>query len=298
MLDWDDLQFFLAVARHGTLSAAARALRVTQPTVGRRISAFEARLGTLLFERSGVGLTLSAVGRALLVHAEHMHDHALYAETLATGRSAGVSGSVRITAAEWVARSLLGPLLGPLLARHPGLTIELIADPRHLSLVKREADLALRASRFTHPEIVQREVARLQFGLYASDAYLARYGMPSFAHGCAGHQFIQMTDGLANLADYEWLPALAPNARVSVRTNGREPMATMALAGLGITCLPRFLGDATKGLRRIATPTPSPERKLWLGVHRAARATPRVRATLDFLSDALRGLDTALAPPS
>ena len=296
MLDWDDLRFFLAVVREGTLSGAARVLGVTQPTVGRRVAGCEARLGALLFERTPAGLLPSETGRSMLAHAEQMEAHALFAENLATGRSAGVSGSVRITATEWAARSLIGPALGPLLDRHRGLSVELLADARHLSLLKREADVALRASRFTHADVVQHAVAPLAFGLYASDGYLARYGTPDFTTGCEGHALITMTDGLAKLADYEWLPALTDKARVVVRTNGREPMATMALAGFGIACLPRFLGDATPGLRRLSTPAAIPSRKLWLGVHRAARATPRVRAVVDFLTQTLRGLARALDP--
>lgn len=296
MLDWDDLRFFLAVARHGSLSRAAGVLGVTQPTVGRRLHACEQRLGVQLFDRLPAGLALSDVGRALLPSAEQMEAQALYAESLASGRGTGVTGTVRITAAEWVVRSLIGPALGPLLARHPALTVELVADPRHLSLVKREADVALRASPFTHPDVVQRAVAPLAFALYASDGYLARRGAPDFAAGCEGHTFIEMTDGLANLADYEWLPQLARRARVAVRTNGREPMATMALAGLGIACLPRFVGDALPGLRRLATPAPAPARKLWLGAHRAARKAPRVRAVIGFLTETLRGLSHVLDP--
>ena len=296
MLDWDDLRFFLAVARHGSLSSAARVLVVTQPTVGRRINACERQLGAQLFERTPAGLMLSEVGRAVLPQAEQMEVHALHVENVATGRSVGVSGTVRITAAEWATRSLIGPVLGPLLARHPSLTVELSADARHVSLVKREADIALRASKFTHSDVVQRAIAPLAFGLYASDSYLARCGMPDFRTGCAGHTFIQMTDGLANLADYDWLPKLTGRARVAVRTNGREPMASMALAGIGIACLPRFVGDATAGLRRLTTPTTAPPRKLWLGVHRAARATPRVRTVATFLSEAVRGLAHALDP--
>jgi DNA-binding transcriptional LysR family regulator len=288
MIDWNDLQFCLAVARHGTLSAAAKTLKVTQPTVGRRIAAFEQRLGAKLFVRSPHGWSLSEVGSAVLQHAEHMQAHALSAENLATGRDAGVVGQVRITSSEWMICSVLGPALAPYLARHPALCLELIADTRHLSLVKREADIALRPSRFTHKEIVQREVGVIAFGLYASESYLARHGLPDFSRGCAGHVFVNATGDMNNLVDYEWLPPLAASARVAVRTNGRQPMASMAAAGIGITCLPRCMGDAMPALRRLETPAPDPERQLWVGVHRAARTTPRIRVALGFITESLR----------
>lgn len=298
MIDWSDLQFCLAVARYGTLSAAARAMRVTQPTVGRRIAAFEQKLGATLFVRTPRAWKLSEVGSAVLRHAEHMQAHALSAEMLAAGRDVGVVGRVRVTASEWMIFSVLSPALAPYLARHPGLCVELIADTRHLSLVKREADIALRPSEFAHKEIVQRKVGLLSFGLYASESYLSRYGQPDFARGAPGHVLVTATDDMNNLADYEWLPPMAANAHVAVRTNGREPMARLAAAGIGIACLPRYLGDGLPGLRRLDTPTASPVRQLWLGVHRAARTTPRVRVALGFITDTLNKLRHLLHPTS
>lgn len=296
MTDWDDFRFFVAVARHGSVSGAARVLKVAQPTVGRRIAAFEKRLGAQLFVRSVAGWKLSEVGRSMLVHGERMEEQAHSAELLATGRDLGIDGKVRITASEWLTRSVLGPAVGPFLAQHTGLSLELVADARHLNLVRREADIALRPSRFTHEDVSQREVAVMEFGLYASDTYLTRRGMPDFARGCEGHEIVAMTDDMGHIPDGEWLALLADRARIVIRTNGREPMATMAAAGVGLTCLPRFLGDATPGLRLLPTPGPAPHRQLWVGVHRAARSTPRIRATLTFLTDCFARLRPALRP--
>lgn len=295
-MDWDDLRYFLAVARHGTVTAAARSLAVAQPTVGRRIAAFEDRLRAKLFVRTPAGWGLTAVGRGMLAHAERMEDHALSAETLAAGRDAGLDGNVRISASEWVIRSILGPALAPLVARHPSLSLELVAEARHASLVRREADLAIRPSKFSHQDVVQRQIGTIEFGLYASDGYLARHGMPDFAAGCAGHVLIAMTDDVGNVADREWLPPITSRARVAVRTNGREPMATMAAAGMGVTCLPRYVGDGTPGLRLLPTPTPAPRRSLFIGVHREARTTPRVRATLHHIAESFGLLGRALCP--
>jgi DNA-binding transcriptional LysR family regulator len=296
MLDWDDLRFFLAVARAGSLSAAARVLEVAQPTVGRRISAFERALGAKLFAATPTGQVLSATGRRLLVHAERMERDALAAERVASGRDSGLSGRIVLTATEWVIRSVLAPLLPPFVADHPAIELELSADARHLNLVQREADIAIRASRFEHRDIVQRKLALVSFGLYASDAYLAKHGAPDFARQCQGHTFVAMSESLGKVPDVAWLPSVAAKARVAVRTNGREPMATLAGAGIGIACLPRFIGDATPGLRWLPTPGPGPERQLWLGVHRDARAVPRVSACVTFLGENIRRLESALAP--
>jgi DNA-binding transcriptional LysR family regulator len=296
MLDWDDLRYFLAVARAGSLSAAARALAVAQPTVGRRISAFERRLGARLFVATPAGQTLSATGRRTLQHAEQMEQDALAAERILTGRDAGLSGPVCITASEWLIQSVLGPLLAPLAARYPELQLELLAEARHLSLSRREADIAIRPSRFEQQEVVQREIAIIAFGLYASDAYLAQHGTPEFERQCEGHALIGMSAALGKVPDVDWLPRVAARARVVVRTNGREPMAKMAAAGIGIACLPCFVGDATPGLRRLPAPGPVPERQLWLGVHRDARAVPRVKASAAFLSESIARLRPALRP--
>jgi DNA-binding transcriptional LysR family regulator len=297
MVDWDDLRFFLAVARHGTMSAAARALKVAQPTVGRRIGAFEERLGARLFVRSSVGWKLSPAGQGILAHAQEMEARALAAETVAAGRDVGLSGVVRVTASEWMVESVLGPRLGPLLARHPSLAIDLLAEPRHLNLSRREADIAVRPSRFPHLEVFQREAAVVRFGLYASDDYLVRHGMPDFATGSPGHLLVAAGEQMgSSIVDVEWLPALVGKGRVAVRANGRMAMAGIAAAGMGLVCLPCFLGDATSGLRRLSTADPGPRRQLWLGVHRSARAIPRVRAAADFIVEVLSRLRKVLDP--
>ena len=173
------------------------------------------------------------------------------------------------------------------MATHPELELELLADARHLSLMRREADIALRVSRFEDGEVVQRKVGVIGFGLYASDAYLARHGMPSFAAGCPGHRLVEMSKSLDKVPDVEWLPGLTFAAHAVLRTNGREAMARLAKAGVGMACLPRVVGDRTAGLRLLRVPAGAPERALWLGVHRDARKVPRIRATAAFLTDAL-----------
>jgi DNA-binding transcriptional LysR family regulator len=298
MLDWDDVRYFLAVSREGSLSRAARVLGVAQPTVGRRISALQSRLGAKLFVPTASGQALSASGRRLLPHAERMELESLAAERATSGRDAGLRGRVRVTASEWLIGSVLSPMLLPFVTLHPELELELLADVRHLSLVRREADVAIRPSRFEQQAVVQRELAVVGFGLYASDAYLLERGAPDFARGCEGHRLIAMSEALTKIPDWAWLPELTANARVVMRSNGREPMARLAAAGVGLACLPRFLGDATPGLRLLATPSPRPERKLWLGAHRDVRAIPRVKATLTFLSAGFGRLRPLLCPPS
>ncbi|HYH97056.1 LysR family transcriptional regulator [Hyalangium sp.] len=296
MLDWDDLRIFLAVARCGSLSAAARELKVSQPTVGRRIQAFERRLGARLFRRTPGGYALSAVGETVRSHAERMEQDALALERAATGRDAGLEGPMRITASEWLAVRVLGPALVPFMKQHPAITLEIVADVRWLSLPKSEADIAFRPAAFTHREVFQRKVARIAFGLYASGEYLAQHGVPDFQNACSGHSLIAMSNGQTPIADLPWLAKIASKARVVARSNGREAQAAMAAEGGGIACLPRLLGDSTPNLRLLAPPTPPPERTLWLGVHRETRTVPRVRALIAFATRMFQSLAPRLNP--
>lgn len=296
MFDWDDLRYFLVVARTGSLSRAARQLGVTQPTMGRRMACFEETLGANLLVRTPEGQKLTPMGQRLLEHAERMEAQALAVERSASGRDAGVRGRLCINASEWVVDRVLSPLVGPLLEQHPALELELTADTRHVNLVRREADIAIRPSSFPHQDIVQRQVGRLAFGLYASDAYLARYGHPDFDVHLGDHRLIAMSEDLRRVPELGWLPKFAHHLVVVARSNGRLPMATLAACDVGLTVLPRFVGDATPRLRLVPTPIPGPVLPLWLGYHRDVRRTPRVKTAVAFLVAALERLQPALCP--
>lgn len=293
-MNWDDLRFFLVVARHGTLSAAARELKVTQPTVGRRIAALERRLGARLFARSSAGFLLTASGGRALAFAERMEHDAMGAERQLDGRDEGVVGSVRITASEWLVSSVLASLLRPLLSEHPKLSIELVADARHLNLARREADIALRPRRFEQPGAFQRSVGQLGFALYAERSYLNALGVPRHGDG-RGHVLIGMSEATGDVAR-TWLESALPHAARSVKTNGRDAMLALARSGVGLACLARIVGDAAPELQRVDLSPPMPSPTLWLGTHRDARETPRVRAVVSHLTEQLRSLAHRLDP--
>lgn len=292
MLDWDDLKFFLAVARHGSRSAAARVLHVAQPTVGRRLTALERRLGARLI----AGGQLTATGQRMLHHAERMELDALAAERIGAGRDVGVRGKVTVTGSEWLVQRVLARAVAPLLAVHPSLEVDLRADTRPLNLARREADVAVRPARFDQQEIIQREVAVLAFGLYASDGYLAERGLPDFVAGAPGHALVAMSESLATIVDVDFLPRVASRGHIVARTNGRESMATLVAAGVGLAVLPRLVGDAIPGLRLLPTPVEPPRRSLWLGVHRDVRSVPRVKAVAAHLASELGRLRPVLNP--
>jgi len=293
-MNWDDLRFFLVLARHRTLSSAARELRVAQPTVGRRISALERRVGAELFVRSSSGFSLTPSGTRALGFAQRMEQDALAAERRLAGRDVGVRGSVSITASEWLVTSVLAPSVGSLLALHPELRIELVADTRHLNLARREADIALRPRRFEQAGVVQRATCKLAFALYATHAYLATRGMPAYGRG-AGHTLVAMSDETGDAAR-AWLAAALPDAVPSFKTNGRDAMLALARGGSAIACLARVVGDRAADLQRVALSPQPPTPRLWLGFHRDVRETPRVKAVVAHLTERLRAMAPSLCP--
>lgn len=292
-LDWDDLRYLLALSRHGTLTAAAAVLGVTQPTVGRRLAALERQLRARLFRSTPQGAELTAVGEMLVRRAAHMEEEALEATRLASGRDEGVAGRLSITASEWLVARVLGPGLAGLLRAHPGLRVDLVASARWANLARGEADIALRPAAFQQQAVFQREVARIGYGLYAGSDYLRARGRPDLARRAQGHALVTMDEDVPT-ADGPWLREVVGEAAVVARTNGREGLAAMAAAGLGLACLPRLVGDRTPGLERLEPSVPAPERRLWLGVHRDVRNLARIRAAVTHLTGLFRELQPVL----
>lgn len=288
MLEWDDLRFVLAVARHGSLTAAARVLGVTQPTMGRRLEHLEARLDVTLFERTATGVGLNALGTSLLGLAEQMEQVALGAERRIATRDTGLDGLVRITTLEWIGHHVLAPVLAGFCRLHPGVTVELITADRVFSLTRHEADIALRSTRFEQEGLVERRVGVSPRGLYASDAYLAERGVPDYAAGCPGHTLISVGEIAGTLPHLHWLrDHLAPQARVALRSNSIDVHAAAARAGAGLAVLPLALGDHMPGLVRLSPPEPPPTREFWLGFHEDLRHTQRVRKLVTYIASEL-----------
>ncbi len=296
MIDrWDDLRFLLALAREHTLIAAATALRVSQPTVGRHISSLEKKLGIPLFEKTPEGYRLSDAGQALVVQAERIEEVVVAADRAAASGTRRMRGSVKLTAPEWVCGTVLAPALARFAQRHPEVTVELIAEARWLNLPRGESDLAIRSARFEHPGVLQRRVALAELGLYATPDYLKARGVPDLAAGSPGHRFVTMTDD-AGKGDAPWLKAYGSAAQVSARANGRLLLASLAAGGGGLALLQRLVGDATPGLTRLDVSPLPPPRELWLGMRPDARAIPRVRAVAEFVTAALEAFAAKLAP--
>lgn len=267
-LDWDDLRVFLELARAGSLSAAARSLRLSHATVGRRLAALESALGRSLMERRPDGYVLTEEGESVRALAEAMDERA-QAIRRREGDDAGLSGTVRLTMTQALADIFLIPRLGPLRAANPSLNLEIIVDNRTLSLARREADLAIRLARPQRGDLVGRRLATLGYGLYAAPD--------------APDTLIAYDESMAELPEALWLDRHGGGRRVAFRSNSVQGQLAAAVAGFGTAFLPCMLADGVPGLERHPLPGPPLTREAWLLVHRDRREVPRVRTVIEHL---------------
>ena len=296
MLDWDDIRFFLSIARHGNLSAAARELHVSQPTVGRRLASLEANLGVRLLDRTPEGYVLTLAGTDVHEKAERLESEAQSLERTVGGRDTRLSGTVRVTCAETMAAHILAPCFAALQQQHAGVVVELIPDPRELSLSMREAELSVRLTQPSQHDLIVKRIGSLAFGLYASPAYLERHGDLDFESGCAGHRLIAQLDDIQDAPQFQWLADLTPRATIAFRTSSHEAAVSAAVHGSGLACLGRFRADHEQGLTRFVPSLPAPTAGIWLVVHKDNRHTTRIRAVMTHISDWIRSQRGALMP--
>ncbi|MBK1865873.1 LysR family transcriptional regulator [Aestuariivirga sp. YIM B02566] len=295
-MDWDDLKIAHAVARHGSLSAAARALGSTQPTVSRRLNALERRLGVKLFEREAGGLTPGPLLTTLLEPLDEMDELAGAVERRIAARDTGLKGTITLTSLAWFGDDVLAPLLAQFCIRHPDVIIDLINDPRRFNLSRREADVAVRVGNFDQGDLVERKVADVSYGLYASETYVRRHGQPDFARKGADQHVVALNPSPIKVVPIEWLKAMLPRAAIVLRTNGVQSHVAALEAGEAMAALPRVIGDRRPGLVRFATPIPEPSQPVKIGVHADLRDTPRIRSVIDFLVQELKLMAPELNP--
>ncbi len=280
-MEWSDVRIFLAVMRGGSYGEAARLLGVSHPTVGRRIKALEDEAEQALFRRTSEGLVLTDAGDSVLALAESMENSALAMERRLAGNHERLEGILRISSAEWFAGHVLAPVLTELARRHPAVVPEVIGSYRLLNLARREADVAFRLVPFTEPDIVQRRLMSISYGLYGS-AESARM----MEDDPASVGLILMNTAQSHFPDVAWLLDRFPSSRRVFTSTSRAVQAQMCLRGMGIAVLPRPLGDATSGLQRIDLPDQPPGRDIWVGYHHDLRHMDRLRAMLD-IADAM-----------
>ncbi len=276
-LDWEDIRYFVALARHGTLSATARDLRVNHATVARRIASLERLVGRALFDRRARGYRLTAEGKSLLIDAKAM-DEAALSVLRRSDRGTELSGLVRLAAGRVLAERFLIDRLRGFHQRYPAIDLEVIGGSRVVSLAKREADVALRYGSPRDSDLVARRVATITFGLYASPAYRDKLK--------AGEAptFIGFTEDDDFIAESKWLNQQFGDQRFSFRTGSQTTQAAAARADYGIALLPRYIVSAHEpGLVEVSLGGRLPERDVWLLIRRDLAKVPRVRAAADYL---------------
>lgn len=285
---WDDLRYFLAVARSGTLSGAARDLGVNHSTVFRRIGALEEHIGSRLFERLPRGYALTAAGEDMVDHAERIEDEMNALGRKLLGRDQEMHGEVRVTTVEEILK-LIAPHLRCFHDAHPGITLVLDTDQRLLSLGRREADVAIRpGARADEPDVAGRRICGLHANVYAARSYLDSRGEPENPDDLDGHDLITFGRPTKRTAIYQWLTTHAPNSRVVFESHSMLGTFEAAKAGLGIAVLPSFMSDVEPSLVRLfETSMDQSSHGLWLLVHKDLRQTARVRAFVDFVTKAL-----------
>ena len=294
MLDWDDLRFFLALARHGSLLSAAKALNVSQQTVGRRVTSLEANLGVRLLNRTPDGYVLTLSGEELRAKAERLEAEIITVEGDISGRDTQFAGLVRVTCAETVAAHILSPSFAELRARYPDVTVELIPNPRELSLAMREADISVRLRLPQQQDLIVRKIGTLAFGLYATRGYLEAHGALDFEDGCSGHDIITQIDDNQEMTQTSWLTDLASRARVGMQTSSHEAAVLATANGGGLACLACFRADREERLVRMEVPYDPPVADIWLMVHKDNRDNPRIRIVLTHITDCVRKIHLEL----
>lgn len=287
-MEWSDVRIFLAVLRSGSYGEAARRLGVSHPTIGRRIKVLEDEAGQALFRRTSDGLVLTDAGDGIVSAAEAMEQSALSMERRLLGNHERLEGILRIGCADWFAAYVLAPVFMALIGQHPAVVPEVIAGYRLSDLARRDVDIAFRIVPFTEPDVVQRRLMSMPYGLYGSPATLKQ-----MADDPASVGLIVMNEAQSHFPDVAWMRDRFPGARLAFASTSRSVQAQMCLRGAGLAVLPRPLGDATAGLLRVDTGEAPPSRDVWVGYHRDLKRMDRLRALIEIADAMLSTPDQA-----
>jgi DNA-binding transcriptional LysR family regulator len=278
----------LATAEEGSLSAAARALNSTQPTLGRQVTGLEEALGVTLFERAGRSFEMTSAGHDLLEHVQAMGDAASRISMVASGQSQDVAGRVTITASELMAAGFLPPVMRKLRQEAPGIEIEIVASDKVEDLTRRHADIAIRHVRPDQPDLIARQLSDLNAGFYASADYIRAHGRPVTTDDLSGHQFLGPRDAKMMLSILAGYGIAIHEDQFVLRTDSGVVMWEMMRAGIGIAVLPDNLWPQTDGIEPVFRDLAKISFPVWLATHRELRTSRRIRIVFDALADAFK----------
>lgn len=291
-VDWDDLRFVLALTRRHTLAKTAESLGVTHTTVGRRVRAIEARLGTRLFDRTPDGFLATPAGQDLAATAERVEAEVLAAEGRVLGQNAQLKGALRVSTMDMLYCGFQD-LFASFVRRYPNVELTVTTPLDRVSLTRREADVALRLTNQPPEHLVGRRVGRVQFAVYAARSLVEKVGQDA---GLGAFPWIGWDERLDNRWFDGWLAQHAPGARIVARFDDSGRAREHAVrGGLGVHFLACFEGDALPGVVRISDVLTEFAHDLWLLTLRDLRTTRRVRAFLDHMSQSFATCQERLA---
>jgi DNA-binding transcriptional LysR family regulator len=290
MLDWNDLRYFLAIAREGSMLGAAKALSVNQSTVQRRLAVLEEGIGGKLIERHPTGYRLTDLGQKMLGHAEGVDAAVAAFERAVKSSATELTGTVRVTCAETEMYRLLSEPLERFRLEYPGLRVEFVITDKAVDLAKGEADIAVRGGAVRDTALVGRKVGDVPWLVYASRAYVERCGKPARPEDIAHHPIIANVGQLAESSAVRWFLSWAKDATVVAHGTSLTGTLPAVKSGIGLALLPRHIGARETDLVPVLDLPAELVQPITLLVHPDLRNTPRVRALFDFLVEDIPNL--------
>jgi DNA-binding transcriptional LysR family regulator len=284
VFDWNDLRYFIAVARSGSTLAAAKTLRLSQSTVHRRIEELEKQLGQHLVTRHPTGYRLTELGEKLRSYAERVEQTVVDFERQASAWGKDARGTVKVTCPDEVGfRLLASGLIDKFNERYPALRVEFVMSDRNLDLAKGQADIAIRAVPPTDDTLFGRKIANSSWAVYASKSYVKRYGGLNRPEDIDHHSIVLFDGKMRDHRSARWLKSVAPNARIAARANNMLALQLAVKSGVGLAPMPVIVGEKDEALVRVFGPVREIDTPFFLLMHGDMQRTPRVRAFFDFM---------------
>ena len=285
MFDWNDLRYFLAVARHGSTLAAARALRLSQSTVHRRLAALEQQLGRRLVTRHPTGYRLTRLGDQMRPYAENVEASVATLERQFVASDPGQRGLVRISCPASAAHRLMAArLLDKFHARHPALRAEFVMTEEFYDLAQGEVELAIWQGAPQNAMLIARRIADVPWAVFASRSYIAAHGRPEAPEAMARHAVVEFAGPMKNHAAALWLRSVAPRARVAARGNSVSEIFDAIKSSVGLGLLPAPYAKRESDLVMVLESRAELNFPFYVVIHRDMRRVRRVRGFLDFLA--------------
>jgi DNA-binding transcriptional LysR family regulator len=289
MFDWNDLRYFLAVSRHGSTLAAAKALGLSQSTVHRRLTALEANLGRRLFRSRPTGYQLTKLGEEMRPFAERVQDSISSFERHFASRDPKREGAVRVACPASIAHRLMkSRVLDRFHKRYPSMRSELVMSEQREDLTQGEVDLAIREGMREEADLIVRKIADVRWAIFGARAYIDQCGRPNRPEDLGEHSVIDYSGAMKMHAAAQWMRSIAPRAAIGARGNSVSEVLMAVKSGVGLAPLPVPVAATDTDLCRVIDPIPELTFPFYLVFHRNMKQAPRVKAFLKFVNTEIR----------